>query len=330
MSITPVASSRPALTIAFALIALALNVSSTVAQTGPSLVIRDWPTEASVVETRHDFMLVTGGYTKGDDHGIKTLYIDNSGRVKFDAVEQTPTFSAGYHALTIDIGGDHPDLPGGATDLAAVGALSLGTAFDDWELTLIGGAGTATTNHFSDGEAIYGIGTLHATRRIDDQTAWHVGLNYNGNRSIFPDIPLPYITYQSQLNDRFGFTLGVPFSGLRWRVFDNVSIELSYGVPTTINGRATLHLSQQLGVFAEYKQTLDGFWIDDVDHRRLFYEAQRAAVGVEWRTGHIDVAAGVGFAFDQEYSVGWDVRDTDEVAEPSDEVLVFLRLGARF
>ena len=44
----------------------------------------------------------------------------------------------------------------------------------------------------------------------------------------------------------------------------------------------------------------------------------------------IDARAGVGYAFDQEFSTGFDIRDTDTVAELSDEAFFFFTVQGRF
>ncbi len=311
-------------------LSLLLLTASTQAQTAPGLVIKPWSPDAHYAETFDDLMLVTGGHTKGDDHSIKTFYYDSYGRVKLDQDDANPDFSIGYRVLTMEIGGNHPDLPGGATDLAVAAALKLGEAFDGWQLSLIGGLGTANDNHFSNGDAIYGIGTINATKQVSPNAAWHVGLSYDGNRSIWPDLPLPYVTFQHRVDDKFAYAVGIPTSAVTWKPIDNITLEARYLVPFNIGAKATLHLTDELSVFGEYKQGFDGFWVHDRDNRRLFYESQRVQVGVRWAVDWIDVSAGVGYAFDQEYSTGFDARDTDTVADPSDEILVFLRIQGTF
>ena len=68
--------------------------------------------------------------------------------------------------------------------------------------------------------------------------------------------------------------------------------------------------------------------VGDDDHKRIFFQQRVAEIGVRWRpcpTCERFVAGG--YAFSQEFSRGWDTRDTDEVREISDEP--FVRFGGR-
>ena len=53
------------------------------------------------------------------------------------------------------------------------------------------GGGFAGDNAFTDGSAFYGLANVTAIHSLGDDRGYMLILDYNGNRSIFPDIPRP-------------------------------------------------------------------------------------------------------------------------------------------
>ena len=86
--------------------------------------------------------------------------------------------------------------------------------------------------------------------------------------------------------------------------------------------------------FASYDSRFNAYTLDDdPDNRRLMFSQQRVEAGLTWdgnadnRLPGVLVTIAGGYAFDQEFSRGWDSRDDDTVRDISDEP--FLRLGVR-
>ncbi len=201
---------------------------------------------------------------------------------------------------------------------------------NDWEIYLLGGAGTANDGHFDDEEALYGIGTVHFARKLSADEEWMFGLSYDGHRAFLPDFPLPYASYRRKLNDQFIAVVGVPFGGAYWRPLERLRVDVTYTLPTDLKGRVSWYFTGNLSVFAEYTRAQDGFSIDGVDNRRLFYSARRAFGGVRWVNKLVDVSLGIGYAFDQEFERGFDQRDTATVTKVDDAPLAALRLEGTF
>lgn len=301
------------------------------AQTGPSLLIQPWADKPQYASTYDEPMFIFGGHTKGDDEDIDILYYDSFGRVKFDRDNPEPNFWLGYRAMTIGIGGDQPGLPGDLNDISLAAAFRLGDGSGEWQLSIAGGAGTANDGHWGNSDAIYGIATINAAHRIDDRSALNIGINYNGNRTFLPDVPLPYLVYQHRSSKSFAYSLGVPTSGVTWSPTNDLTFHASYTVPTTILASVTYGLNKEWSIFGEYTQTLDGFYVEDQGDTRLFYEKSILAAGVRWiHEPLIDIRGGLGYAFDQRFSRGWDVRDLDSVAKPSDEMVLFFTVQGTF
>ena len=258
------------------------------------------------------------------------FYWDSRGRIKFNRDDTHPRFALGYRMMSLEIDSDLASLPGGATDLAVVGALEVGQVADGWTLYVVGGAGAATDNHFSDSDAYYGVGVVHVKHEIDPTSSLHLGLSYHGNRSIWQDVPLPYVTYQNYVDETFAFNMGVPVSSVMFRPIEPLTIDLHYTVPTNIGAKVAYAINEAWSLFGEYKRTIDGFVVHYRDDRRLFYELNRIAAGVRWQSRWIDASVGVGYAFGQEFSLGWDLRDTDTVDDLSDEPFLFFKLQGTF
>ena len=299
------------------------------AQIGPSLVIEPWKPEPHWADTVDEPTFIEGGEARGTDEEIDIFYWDSFGRVKLDRHDPDPSFWFGYRVLAVDVDTELSELPPGLMDIAVVAAAKLGET-DTWQWTVIGGAGTANDMHFSNSDAIYGIGNINASRALDEDRSLHIGLNYNGNRTFLPDVPLPYATYEHRVGDDLSYTLGVPQSGVTWRPIEPLTLTAQYTVPTNIHANASWHFTDSLSTFAEYAQTLDGFYIDEHDNRRLFYEWRRVAAGLRAQMSWLDARLGVGWAFDQEFSTGFDVRDLDTLVEPEDGLIFFLTLQGTF
>jgi hypothetical protein len=139
--------------------------------------------------------------------------------------------------------------------------------------------------------------------------------------------------YSTRLNDQTTIGLGLPFSDITYKPDDKWTIKLQYLVPDFGTASVEYAVTENFRVFAELDQRSHAFhWneLADGDDRVLF-EQKRAEVGVR---GTFDdrfgfVLAG-GYAFGQSFDVGFDSRDSDQIAEPSDEPYVRLAVEAKF
>lgn len=306
-----------------------------IAQVSPSLVIEPWGEDPHWAQTIDELIFINGGHDKRAEGDIDIFYWDSQGRVKFDKADPDPAFTLGYRVLTMDVGAsDTPAINGELNDLAIAAALRLGgddAADEAWEWTLTAGVGTANDGHFSNGDAVYGIGGINAAHTIDPDSSLNIGVSYHGNRTFLPDVPLPYAVYRHRVDEKLAYSVGVPTSGIVWRPVEPLVLRAEYTVPFNLAGSAEYSFSENVGVFAEYRRTLDAFYIDDRENTRLFYDFSRVSTGVHltWQP-LIDARIGIGYAFDQDFSTGFDVRGLDTVAEPSDEVLFFFTLQGTF
>jgi len=316
--------------LAAAIIALVCE-SSANAQTNPSLLIDRWTAAPQWASTYDEPMFIDGGHIKGSDDDIDLLYYDSHGRVKFDHDNADPGFWLGYRALTMGINEDVPELPGDLNDISVAAAFRLGDLSTDWRLSVAAGAGTANDGHWANTDAIYGIGTVVATRELDETSRLHIGLDYNGNHTLWPDAPHPVLTYECRLDRDWTIKLGSPSTGFRWTGLHPITVSFDYTVPTNVLANVSYELNKDWKLFGEFGRTVDGFFRNDQGDRRLFYELNRVTAGVHWIKGKlIDLRLGAGYAFNQRFSSGFDIRNLDTVASPSDEVMFFLTVQGTF
>ncbi|MCI0631171.1 MAG: hypothetical protein L0Y44_11025 [Phycisphaerales bacterium] len=300
------------------------------AQTGLDLLTRPWEAGPHLAETFDDILFIGKGEDERSGEDIGIFDWNSLGRIKFDKEASEPDHSLGYRLLTIGVDSDIPAFPRTLWDVALSYGTWVNRSPDDWSIGIIGGAGTANDDHFSNWEAVYGIAVLEFAKVIGSETTLHVGIDYDGNRSLFPDVPLPYAMISSRLIEDFSFRAGLPFSGFEWRAMDAVGLEVEYEFPTNVLARASWDFAPDFSVFVDYQHTTDGFHVDD-QRDRLFYDLDRASVGIHWtKRPLIDVSFGVGYAFDQEFARGFDIRSLDDVVSPSDEFLFFVTLRGTF
>lgn len=309
------------------LLALALPAT---AQTAPSLLLKPWSKDANRIETFDQPLLIGGGHTSDDVSDTNIFYYRSHGRIKLDDAVDIPGFTFGYQAAVIDTGINHPAIPSGMTDISVAGGFELGQ-WEQWDLSMIAGVGMAADNHFRNSDAWYGIGTLNASRKLDEQSLLHVGLSYNGNRTFLPDVPLPYLMYQRRVSDTLAYSVGFPVSTLTWQPAEQVLVQVNYSIPIYLTGKVSYYLTKEWSIFAEYERDAHAFALSGNDSDRLFYEMERVTAGVTWsQSPNLSLTLGAGYAFDQEFSTGFDLRDTDNIVDLSDEPMLIFAVRGRF
>jgi hypothetical protein len=295
-------------------------------QVGSALIAVPWQPGQTFNSTNYYFGLETDSEATDFDtdlHRGVTL-----GRVRFD--EQDP------HATTLgwlydhtDLDTDDPALPERLVATAAAVGLSLGQPVEGWDVSVSLGGGFAGDQPFADEDAWYAVGGIVARHRIDRQHFVTLLLDFDGSRAIFPDLPLPGIQYTVIASPELRYSLGLPFSTLYYAPDEHWVIDIQYAIP--IGGRATVEyrFDETWTAFGTYAGSTRGFHLDgDVENRRLFFSQQRLEAGLRFKpTPEAEWTLAGGWAFDQEFTRGWDVRDDELVRELDDAP--FLRIGLK-
>jgi len=299
-------------------------LTSAAAQTGPGMMLAPWA-EESRMELRGSVGVLGESDTEGGND-VDLTWIESEGRARLNPADGDHDLTFGFNQFALEIDEAGNQLP----PRASVQRFSLGGrlgAADGWDIYATGGAGFASDSPFDDGQGWFGTGSVTGVHEINPKEKWIVSLSFDGNRAIFPDVPLPAVAYQVRESDRLVYTLGLPVSRLFWRPHDAVWLNVDYFLPVTFNARINYAMHEQLHLFGALNNRFVRFHQDDggsTDHQ--FFEQRRVEAGVNWRVDdHIDLIAAGGFAFDQEFSTGWDVRDTENEVEIDDAV--FFRLG---
>ncbi len=302
--------------------------SGAFAQTGPQLLLKPFPKEKDFELNLAANFLNKGESDNGDVDFRLSIY-DASGRYRFPIFEglkrAEPRF--GFNITTLDIDTDDPAIPGQLSDVSI--GLGFGIAeVDGWIAGIAIGIGHASSNTFGDANGWYGMATLAVGKVFSDESALGFVLDYDGNRSFMPDTPLPGFQYRRPITKELVVAVGFPLNTVTWKPNDQLTIEATYVMPDNITGRISYNFFPEFGVYAEYSRRVELFHDNDIPNRvdRLIFEQQQVELGLRWDpTESITVLGAIGYAFDQDFRVGFDTRDTEKVARISDEI--YFRIG---
>ena len=304
------------------------------AQTGAELVLKPFA-EGQTVELGAEAMLINNGAIKNVGGGDMDIY-DAWGRWRVTGEDQR-NVTVGFTVTYLDL-----EVP--AVAAAAVGAtldrlvdqnVAVGFAVGDvmgWQLDAVAGIGHTGDTAYSDGQALYGMGDLIFTKSLDETASLQLFVNYDGNRTVFPDIPLPGIAYKKRVSAELSYTAGLPFSSLTWTPVESLAVNIKYGVPASFNARADLTVYEKVTLFGLIANRCEAFVLDgDVSNRRIIFEQYRAEGGIRWEPcANFGVEVAGGYAFEQRFKRGFDTRSDDTVAALTDEPYIKIAANVSF
>lgn len=297
------------------------------AQTGASLITKPFD-DASNVE--FDFTGQWQGQASADTAAKTTTDIqlqiyDANARWQLTQDDLGLTFGTQLTAIGIS---DTSSLPNSLVDHSFALGMNLG-AIADWKVSTVLGVGYNGRSPYGDANALYGKADLIFTNKPSDTSMWQVIVDYDGNRSFLPDVPLPSIAYTDWSNDNFVWTVGFPYNALTWKPADKLEVELGALLIYDIHATVTYEVSDALEVFAGYASRTDAFRIDndDRDTRRVIFSQQTVELGLTYEPcEEFEITLAGGYAFNQDFEYGFDTRDTNNILDVSDEP--YLRVSA--
>lgn len=297
------------------------------AQVGSTLIARPWQPGQTVNATNFFLGTPTDSETVGDETNLARGV--SFGRFRFDD-EDPGALTFGWLWDHLEIDSTDSLLPERLNETAVAVGMSLGEVYDGWEVSIAGGFGFAGDLPYTDDDAFFGLGSVIARKQLDQRTALTVLLDFDGSRTVLPDVPLPGISYTTFVSPSLRYSVGVPFSTLFWKPAERWTIDITYVLP--IGGRADISydISEQWSAFISYNASTRGYHLDgDEDDNRIFFEQNRAEAGVRLRQDPGLVwTASVGWAFGQEFTTGFDTIDDESLRELDDAA--FLRVGLNF
>lgn len=306
------------------------------AQTGPQLLIKPLLSEDETWESRGDALFFKDGETSGGvagdaadagaDSDFRMSMFEWAGRFREQRERLIPR--VGWDVTYLDLNSDALDaLDQAVADVSLAAGLELGRYFD-WRAGLTVGVGYAGNAPFGETDAWYGKATLLLGRKLDEKTDLALVVDYDGNRSVFPDLPLPGFAYRREFDPKLSYVIGIPVSSVTWRPTDGFRIDVTWTMIESFDARVERRLSPHWLVYGGLEYRSEAFSIDDLEgeHDRLLFQQRRAELGIEWQPSEDTrlILAG-GYAFKTEFSAGFDQRESELIADVSDEP--YLRFG---
>jgi hypothetical protein len=297
------------------------------AQTGAELLVRPFE-EGDNFELNADAVLPATG--EDDDGGDLTVNVYEVAARAREVREKTiPRFGFDYVMLDTD---SDADLPERLVDTAVAAGVAL-PDLGGFVGGLTVGVGYAGEGPFGDANAWYGKATAAFGKKLDENTDLGLFLDYDGNRTFMPDVPLPGVAYRKRLYKELILVAGVPLSSVEWTPDDRWRFELLWTLIDTFDARITYKVTEQFNVFGSLDSRNFAFHLDELEasNDRLLFRQRRIELGVQWEPVEDTrlIVAG-GYAFGQRFSTGWDYRDDDELTDVSDEPYVRAGLEMRF
>ena len=303
--------------------------SAAFAQTGPTLLLKPLLSEDEHVENRGDAIFFNSGSTS-NDHDFSLSTYEWNGRIR----EQRENFipRLGWDLTYMDVNTNDPAIPDkGLTDVSIAAGFELGT-YSGWIVALTLGVGYAGDTPFGEGDAWYGKGTLLIGRELDPKTKVGFVLDYDGNRTVWPDLPLPGFAYIHEFDPHLSYTVGVPVCAVRWKPRDEVTLEVTWTFVDRFDARLEYKLSPKWTAYGLLEDRNEAFHVEGLEgHDRLLFEQRRAELGIRWRPWeHTQLQVAGGYAWGGSFSSGWDLTDSDELADISDEPYIRFGFERRF
>lgn len=305
-------------------------LGSSLGQIGPRMVDEPWKDEPHYADTFDELFFFERADVEGSEDSARIFFWYSRGRIKPERNSTDPAFALGYRIITADISSDRSAIDGQLNDVAVSAMVRIGELIPGWKLRLIAGMGTANDGHWSDADALYGTATADFETELGEASSLHLGVTWDGNSALLPDIPLPYVSYAYWPTDGLKLAVGTRDAVVAWKPLERLELKLEYGFPVDFSAEADCALAWGASLFARYEKSLSGFTINDREHRRIFYDHDIVAAGLRWVTYWFDASVGAGWAIDREFRSGFDLRDLEMAGEIASGAFAYIRVQGTF
>ena len=282
-----------------------------------------------LAETHDHPVIETAGHVSNQSSDSQVFWWDSFGKVRFNRNDpDSPLIE--YRLLTIGAGTEGSSIKATMDEIDAALGFHVGK-LGDWDVAAMLGAGFSSTHPFVNSTGVFGIGHLTAEQAIDRQNSLLVSVDYQGNSGLLPDIPLPGFAWIHR-SKSFDALMGYPLSRIRWQMTQRLVFALQYNVPYSADADLEYRITRHLGLYANAANFCQGFVLASGDiTNRQFYQMRRVEAGVRFiRQPLIDASIGVGYAFDQEFSSGYDVQNLQPIGQISNEPYLALVVRGTF
>ena len=296
---------------------LALLTPTARGQTGPDLLVSPWQV-GQAVDTNTDAVF------RAATHGDAGKYIEFDTYHTYGRWRVLPDQEAsprlGYDVLYYNFNTTDRSIPCHLWD-TSVGFAQPVARFGKYFAVVTTAIGYAGDKPYSDRDAVYFTANVIVGRQFSDNKALLFDLNYDGNRTFLPDVPIPAVEYRDKVNDYFDYTIGLPLNSLTYRPLSGLQIDFGWELVETFSARVGYAPARPYEFYGEYVDRLTGFHQSAVENpdSRLFLQERRAGVGFGFKpTRLIRLSVAGGWAFGQELYRGFDVRDYTVVRHLAD------------
>lgn len=242
--------------------------------------------------------------------GLNMRAFGARGRIRLAPDKGIASPKIGFQYVLLDFESTDPIIPDDLTDSSIAYAMPI-AKFGEFLVEFSVGAGYAGDDPFG-GTGWYGLASVTARGWLNETNLLYLGLDYDGNRTFAPDIPMPIVLWTHIWSEKFRATFGFPFFGLVWNPNNKWEIEVEYLPPTRTVVVATYKLPGAVDLFARYRSATFGFKIrdDPRENYRTFYSEERLELGVRWniaRETNLEFVAA--WVADRRFSRGYDLID---------------------
>ena len=314
-----------------AVLSLGFLASTAFAQTDESLLLTPWE-KGKNIEARADAYIFPEAHLGNGAGSLGFFESEIFGRYRLDlGYEMNP--SVGYDWTYLNLNqtsrsATAPRLDRPLNDASIAIGSPITKVGDNGFLAATAGIGYAGDAAFAEGRAWYGKGSIMYGYRLHKGTDVLILLDYNGNRSVLPDTPLPAFAYSSRYDERLAYVVGFPVNSLLWNPTTTTKVVVNWYVPDSLSARGTWELSPHSALFAGYDQRRNQFRTREIQgDNRLFFSEQRMEVGYKFEVIGVRVEVAGGYAFGRSFDQGYDSRDLHRLARVGDEPFVRLSLG---
>ena len=170
----------------------AAHAQTTFARTGQHLTLDPWA-DGTFGDTYDRLLQQRRGHIKDADPSLDddthVFFWDSTGRFRFSKHDDGAP-SIAYRWATLSFDNESRQIPDHLDDVELVGGLHLGELLGG-DLGIVGGAGYSGNSPFGNSHGYYGIGHLTWQRPLSESDSVALTLDYDGNRTLLPDAPLP-------------------------------------------------------------------------------------------------------------------------------------------
>jgi hypothetical protein len=292
-----------------------------------------WP-DGTFGQTRDDLLYARRGAVDNDPRTAQAFWWDSYGRFRLSTQDADAPILA-YRDLSIGFATDAPSVPKNLLQISLAGGVHLGEIAGG-NVGVLAGAGWTGNSPFSDSNGIFGIVHVLYDRALSDRDTLLLSLDYDGSSAFLPDVPLPGIGLAHR-GQTLSYTIGFPRDSVTWQWAPQASISATYTVPYNLSIWADYWLSDHWSVFVGGGNNFESFALRGQSAtNRLFYQMRRVFGGVRysspdfWHGMQLDVSIGIGYAFDQDFYRGFDVRNLRHSSGLADEPGLFVMMRSTF